>query len=194
MAANLQAILKPCRGEVKDGHEVLTLEEEEEEEEEKQQTLNTKRQKSLCNHVISILHEDGDKLPHHGLWSLITTTVSPYAEVEPWSTAYLTTPEVIGQCDASPTVTEEGLDDRERVFRHLLEASDDELGLPSRDEGSSSSVFEPALFPVDTIDNMDDLSLKNLASLEGLYWELEDETANYNAILQSELFLGRDEL
>lgn len=58
------------------------------------------------------------------------------------------------------------------VMRHLLEASDDELGIPNReDDGLKSGENFPFAF-----------------ADHGL-WELEDETANYYTVLQSELFM-----
>ncbi|KAL6953598.1 hypothetical protein U1Q18_029278 [Sarracenia purpurea var. burkii] len=64
---------------------------------------------------------------------------------------------------------ERGEGETERFMRRLLEASDDELGIPNRvgsgdDEGMNGG---------------DDLSL----------WELEDEAASYYTLFQSELFL-----
>lgn len=212
MAGDSTVVLKRQRKEVvEDEHEALTLTQLEAEELEKQQhqTLNTKRQKSSAssssssssspyNHIISFLDEEEEKLSHQDLSSLITTLqqeLSPSNSQADPSSAYSATSELIDRCDHVASVaTEEGLDDRERVFRHLLEASDDELGLPSRDEGTSSScsVSDPTLFSVIGNDDVHDSALTNLASLDGL-WELEDETANYYALLQSELFVERDE-
>lgn len=62
---------------------------------------------------------------------------------------------------------EEG--ERERVMRHLLEASDDELGIPNGEflvgEGVDGVALSDAL------------------------WELEDEAANYYTLFQSQLFM-----
>ncbi|KAK9050992.1 hypothetical protein SSX86_027617 [Deinandra increscens subsp. villosa] len=70
-------------------------------------------------------------------------------------------------------------DEKERVIRHLLEASDDELGIPSRvdvgdagDGGGGGGGCGD--FPVGLCDGL---------------WELEDEAANYYTLLQSELFM-----
>ncbi|KAK6159985.1 hypothetical protein DH2020_003366 [Rehmannia glutinosa] len=62
------------------------------------------------------------------------------------------------------------------VMRHLLEASDDELGIPnrSRDENDVEIFKSGENFP--------------FAFTDGL-WELEDEAANYYTVLQSELFM-----
>ncbi|KAG2708861.1 hypothetical protein I3760_05G212000 [Carya illinoinensis] len=68
-------------------------------------------------------------------------------------------------------------DDKERVIRHLLEASDDELGIPNREVGV---VYDG---DIDGFNGGDGLSL-----CDGL-WELEDEAANYYTLLQSELFM-----
>ena len=77
----------------------------------------------------------------------------------------------------------EGEDDKERVMRHLLEASDDELGIPSTSHSSDNGLmgFE------------EDYGFINggngFSSLCDELWELEDETANYYTLLQSDLFL-----
>ncbi|KAG6682588.1 hypothetical protein I3842_13G150500 [Carya illinoinensis] len=68
-------------------------------------------------------------------------------------------------------------DDKERVIRHLLEASDDELGIPNREVGV---VYDG---DIDGFNGGEGLSL-----CDGM-WELEDEAANYYTLLQSELFM-----
>ncbi|XAR56018.1 hypothetical protein NMG60_11036297 [Bertholletia excelsa] len=67
----------------------------------------------------------------------------------------------------------EGEDERERVMRHLLEASDDELGIPNTAAGDDDTVACGG----------------DAAALSDGLWELEDEVANYYALLQSELFM-----
>ncbi|KAK7309767.1 hypothetical protein RJT34_06760 [Clitoria ternatea] len=74
---------------------------------------------------------------------------------------------------------EEEESDKERVMRHLLQASDDELGIPSSGDGLLLG------FGDDGINSSGDL----FSSLCDKLWELEDERANYSALLQSELFL-----
>lgn len=61
------------------------------------------------------------------------------------------------------------------VMRHLLEASDDELGIPNREDNDVVGMKYGENFPFALSDH-------------GL-WELEDETANYYTVLQSELFM-----
>ncbi|KAI3818193.1 hypothetical protein L1987_11996 [Smallanthus sonchifolius] len=75
-------------------------------------------------------------------------------------------------------------DEKERVIRHLLEASDDELGIPSRVDGDGDGGGGGGGDDVAGGDYGEfsfDLS-------DGL-WELEDEAANYYTLLQSELFM-----
>nr|GEZ06702.1 hypothetical protein [Tanacetum cinerariifolium] len=81
--------------------------------------------------------------------------------------------------DNNPTRTGENAnennddeDEKERVIRHLLEASDDELGLPAVTKGGDD-VAEMSYYG-DICDGL---------------WELEDEVANYYTLLQSELFM-----
>ncbi|XP_071707117.1 uncharacterized protein [Rutidosis leptorrhynchoides] len=78
---------------------------------------------------------------------------------------------------------EEGNDEKESFIRHLLEASDDELGIPavdgvgdSGDGGGGDEIAGPGYrdYLLDLCDGL---------------WELEDEAANYYTLLQSELFM-----
>lgn len=194
-------VFKRQREDVEEEQETLTLNLEAEGEEGGGQPLNNKRQKSSSsssssyNHILSFLEEDEEKLTYQDLSSLITTLqqelISP-----PNSPIDLLTSSATSEFEpeVGSAASEEEVDNRERVFRHLLEASDDELGLPCRDDGTSSSsgVSESLLFTVNGGDEAEDLTMKNLTSLDGL-WELEDEAANYYAFMQSELFMERDE-
>ncbi|KAI3744515.1 hypothetical protein L1987_57598 [Smallanthus sonchifolius] len=86
-------------------------------------------------------------------------------------------------------------DDKESVIRHLLEASDDELGIPSRvvegggdgdgDGGGGGDGGDGGGGGGDEEVAGGDFSL---GLCDGL-WELEDEVANYYTLLQSELFM-----
>ncbi|XVF85953.1 hypothetical protein PTKIN_Ptkin17bG0159000 [Pterospermum kingtungense] len=76
---------------------------------------------------------------------------------------------------------EDNRDDKEQVIRHLLEASDDELGIPHREDGVVGvevGEFEQGF----------NNGGNGFALCDGL-WELEDEAANYYTLLQSELFM-----
>ncbi|KAK9935172.1 hypothetical protein M0R45_022284 [Rubus argutus] len=68
----------------------------------------------------------------------------------------------------------------ERVMRHLLEASDDELGIPHREVGNGFEDAEEEGFST--------FGDNGLSLCDGL-WELEDEAANYYTLVQSELFM-----
>ncbi|KAK1376486.1 Zinc finger CCHC domain protein [Heracleum sosnowskyi] len=78
-------------------------------------------------------------------------------------------------------------DEKESVIiRHLLEASDDELGLPNevsvdRTVSSGDEDFNGA-------DDDDEDKHNSSLFCDGL-WELEDEAANYYTLLQSQLFM-----
>ncbi|TKY58822.1 hypothetical protein E2542_SST15893 [Spatholobus suberectus] len=69
--------------------------------------------------------------------------------------------------------------DKEGVMRHLLEASDDELGIPNRGEGLLDGLGGDGFNGADMLSSISDW----------LLWELEDETANYCDLWQSQLFL-----
>ncbi|KAK7407360.1 hypothetical protein VNO78_09209 [Psophocarpus tetragonolobus] len=74
---------------------------------------------------------------------------------------------------------EEEESDKERVMRHLLQASDDELGIPNIVDDGIFGFGENGFNGGD-----------GFSPLCDKLWELEDERANYYAFLQSELFLG----
>ncbi|XP_004297314.1 PREDICTED: uncharacterized protein LOC101308457 [Fragaria vesca subsp. vesca] len=151
-----------------------------------------KRQKSY-NHILSLLDEDEEE-PTQDLNSLITTLQQEL------SSDALTNPDQLcitsdasdasegynssSSDSSSPSsssalfLKEEEESSVERVMRHLLEASDDELGIPHMEAGN---VFEDAEEVFSFGDN-------GLSLCDGL-WELEDEAANYYALVQSELFM-----
>ncbi|OAY61423.1 uncharacterized protein LOC110617927 [Manihot esculenta] len=163
-----------------------------------------KRHKSY-NHILSLLEEEEDE-PTQDLSSLITTLQQelssestfddPFscpttATVQENPTTAVTTsvedcPSSSSSSSSSSTLfKEDEEDDKERVIRHLLEASDDELGIPNREAVCSvEDVYGEALFSSgNEFNEVDGFSLCN-----GL-WEFEDANANYYALLQSELFL-----
>ncbi|CAA7031906.1 unnamed protein product [Microthlaspi erraticum] len=74
--------------------------------------------------------------------------------------------------------------DKEKVMKHLLEASDDELGIPNTEMGGSNYEM------INSETNQD--YVNGFSLLDGFgdgLWELEDEAANYYTLLQSELFM-----
>lgn len=162
----------------------------------------SKRHKSF-NHIVSLLDAEEEE-PNQDLSSLITTLQQelssdsnshsifdplsfPTAENDPESltTASSTMKDQnftsSSSSSSSPKVLskEDEGDDKERVIRHLLEASDDELGIPNREVGVGV-VYD---FGVEGLNGGDGYSF-----CDGL-WELEDEAANYYTLLQSELFM-----
>ena len=62
------------------------------------------------------------------------------------------------------------------VMRHLLEASDDELGIPNTTDENA----------VENFNGVEDLPF---AFTDHELWEFEDVAANYYTVLQSELFM-----
>ncbi|KAK3421923.1 hypothetical protein EUGRSUZ_G02516 [Eucalyptus grandis] len=149
-----------------------------------------KRQKSYKD-IISLLEEEED-VPGQDLSSLITSLQQELASVssDPLAaSAEEAGPEATSSSASSASPAGEGGgeggDERERVMRRLLEASDDELGLPSRD---SSEVGDG----VGTEEGDDGLcgsvggGQGSIDLWEGLVWELEDEATNHCALLQSE--------
>ncbi|KAK8686799.1 hypothetical protein V6N13_125816 [Hibiscus sabdariffa] len=160
----------------------------------------TKRLKSY-NHILSLLEAEEDE-PNQDLSSLITTlqrelssdsvlddtlfypatdTLETQQENPRPATPTETTAPVTGAAEdytsATSSLKEDGgnQDDKEQVIRHLLQASDDELGIPNRED-----VLE--------LEQGSDNGGTGFALCDRL-WELEDEAANYYTLLQSELFL-----
>ncbi|KAK8508157.1 hypothetical protein V6N13_055610 [Hibiscus sabdariffa] len=164
---------------------------------------DTKRHKSY-NHILSLLEAEEDE-PTQDVSSLITTlqhhlssdsildlpfppSQPPTPPLKPGGQENLPT-----MADTDSTVTIQDYttppssfkgdedyrdDDKEQVIRHLLEASDDELGIPNREEGVVGVEFDGGF----------NNGGNGLALCDGL-WELEDEAANYYTLLQSELFM-----
>ncbi|XP_048136352.1 uncharacterized protein LOC115726496 [Rhodamnia argentea] len=127
---------------------------------------------SYPHNILSFLDDqlDDGQISSQDLSSLISALQDELAsESEP---NIPSEPELASPSSSSPGEESDGDEDKEKVFRHLLVASDDELGLPSREgEGPEAGA-----------------SGVELLSCDGL-WELEDEAANYYTLLQSELFM-----
>ncbi|KAK7274799.1 hypothetical protein RIF29_15898 [Crotalaria pallida] len=81
-------------------------------------------------------------------------------------------------CFSSPNALNEE-DDRERIMKHLLHASDDELGIPN--------TGDDGLLDFGELDGFK--SGDGFPSICDELWKFEDEAANYYALMQSELFL-----
>ncbi|KAK9675843.1 hypothetical protein RND81_11G035600 [Saponaria officinalis] len=147
-----------------------------------------KRQKSYKD-IITLLEEDGDE-PNDDLSSLISTL-----QEEIISSTSGSDPICAGSTEPDPVHYESGSGGEEgveEVMRHLLEASDDELGIPNtfhddnnKNNGQEMDGFDEVVGHVDGGDLL-------FAVGEGL-WEFEDHEANnyyeYNDLLQSEIFM-----
>lgn len=166
-------------------------EEEEEDYNEYEENVN-KRHKSSSpsyNQILSILEEEEDESNQDYMLdifqSLQQELSSDSAAVDPLQ---ISSASSVAEADhqsggsavsvsCSPCSKEdddqEEDDDSVRMMRHLLEASDDELGLPNRSESGDEEI------------NSGD---KHLFLGDGL-WEFEDVAANYYTLLQSELFM-----
>ncbi|XWS34073.1 hypothetical protein CRYUN_Cryun21dG0007800 [Craigia yunnanensis] len=163
----------------------------------------TKRHKSY-NHILSLLEAEEDE-PNQDLSSLITTLqqeLSSDSVLDDPLPCPTTTLETDREYPTSTTIAaannarttfddytsatsslkedEDHQDDKEQVIRHLLEASDDELGIPNREHDIGIEVVE--------FEEGYNNGGNGFALCDGL-WELEDEAANYYTLLQSELFM-----
>ncbi|KAL2542994.1 hypothetical protein Adt_03972 [Abeliophyllum distichum] len=150
---------------------------------------NSKRHKSY-NNILSILDEEQEENdPNQDLSAIFSTlqqelstttfdldplpSNASEAELDNHQDAAVatTTNTTSGGGECSPKEEEEE-DDRIKVIRHLLEASDDELGIPNTNK----------------VEEINSVNYNAFASFDG-FWELEDEAANYYTVLQSELFM-----
>ncbi|XP_073299894.1 uncharacterized protein [Primulina huaijiensis] len=159
---------------------------------------NTKRHKPY-NTILSLLEEEEDEtqptpeLPSEDLSAMFTTLqqeLSSSTAFDDFDFVPCTAVEVADiaahhqkstESSTSAVCSPRSGDGEEKedegaksVIRHLLEASDDELGIPNR-EDNDVGLKSGENFPFAFTDH-------------GL-WELEDETANYYTVLQSELFM-----
>lgn len=147
---------------------------------------DTKRHKSY-NHILSILEQEEDE-PSEDLLDIFQIlqqelSSSDSSAVDDPLQISASAPEADHQSggsaaseSSSPSSKEDDdeEDDKVRMMRHLLEASDDELGLPNRLESGEEEI--------NSVENPFFLG-------DGLLWELEDDAANYYTLLQSELFM-----
>lgn len=150
----------------------------------------TKRHKpSSYNHILSLLDEAEEEEPAQGLSSLMTSlqhelssddsVPCPNTNDDQESSNPITSSP--SSSSSSSSKQEDEFDDKESVMRHLLEASDDELGIPSMEaSGANNSSIDS--------DEVGISSADCLTLCDGL-WDLEDEAANYYTLLQSQLFM-----
>ncbi|TYH90969.1 hypothetical protein ES332_A13G085500v1 [Gossypium tomentosum] len=166
----------------------------------------TKRHKSY-NHILSLLEVEEDERSQD-LSPLITTlqqqlssdsvSDAPFPLCEPATPSpsnpdkeTATTALSLEDCtSATCSLKEDDEDDKVQVIRHLLEASDDELGIPNREDGDGdgSGGGSDVGFEVFELEEGFNNGGNGFALCDGL-WELEDEAANYYTLLQSELFM-----
>ncbi|KAH6805283.1 hypothetical protein C2S51_030114 [Perilla frutescens var. frutescens] len=136
---------------------------------------NSKRQKPY-NNILSLLDEEEENEEQNQDLSAIFTTLQQ--ELSSTTAASF-------DFDSRPLTTEDdsrrhqnGEEDEgvKSVMRHLLEASDDELGIPNYTEENNNVQIK----------SDENISLNFFYN--GL-WEFEDVAANYYTVLQSELFM-----
>lgn len=156
--------------------------------------LESSKRHKPYNHILSLLETEELEDSSEDLSPLITALQQEITNSSTDSDALLnqhndlnitnTTNNNLDDCSSSTTqyssgIVEEHDHHKEGVIRHLLEASDDELGIPNKGDGVLLDQFGEDGF------NGGDM----FASICDGLWELEDETANYYDLLQSQLFL-----
>ncbi|KAK6931209.1 hypothetical protein RJ641_003002 [Dillenia turbinata] len=141
---------------------------------------------SSYNHILSILEAENEEESNQDLSSLMTSLQQELSSSDSFPASFPENPSSVSlsatsDANLSNVVAskEDEEEDKERVIRHLLEASDDELGIPNIEVRSNGD---------------DEVGLNAGDGFGGFgfgdgFWELEDEAANYYTLLQSELFM-----
>ncbi|KAL3636265.1 hypothetical protein CASFOL_020812 [Castilleja foliolosa] len=127
------------------------------------------------NTILSLLDEE-DEEQNQDLSAIFTTLQQ---EITSSASFGFESPQFTAEDDRKT----DGEDGVESVMRHLLEASDDELGIPSTEEDYNNININFNEIRA----NDDDLGFANF--FDNGIWELEDVAANYYTLLQSELFM-----
>uniref|UniRef100_A0A1J3F9L7 Uncharacterized protein n=1 Tax=Noccaea caerulescens TaxID=107243 RepID=A0A1J3F9L7_NOCCA len=154
----------------------------------------TKRQKpssssSSYNQDLCLLVDaEAQNEADNDLTSLITTLQQEISTEEQNAAVFESPALSSSSCSSSSSSCaskeDEYESDKEKVMKHLLEASDDELGIPNTEIGGSNYEM------INSETNQD--YVNGFSLLDGFgdgLWELEDEAANYYTLLQSELFM-----
>ncbi|KAJ0247588.1 hypothetical protein HA466_0160280 [Hirschfeldia incana] len=156
-----------------------------EEETNKRQKPSSSSSSSYNDQILSLLN-DSDELnqPNNDLTSCIISLQQDISsDDQNGAVSEVSNVENSSSCVSSK---EDDVDEenKEKVMQHLLEASDDELGLPNNEFGESNYEMIKNEISQDYVygDNL-------LDGFGDAFWELEDEAANYYALLQSQLFL-----
>lgn len=153
-------------------------------------TQDEKRYKSchqiLSSNILEQEHEE-EEVSSQDLSALLTTLQQEFSaplpghnpeEAGPYhQTVDSGTSECSPSSNSVVSKEDEEDDEKERMIRHLLQASDDELGIPNRVDSGDEEFNGPL-----------DLLHNPFPLCDGL-WELEDEAANYYTLLQAELFM-----
>ncbi|KAJ4974435.1 hypothetical protein NE237_007609 [Protea cynaroides] len=188
----------------------LKRQREETQVEEEGEIEKTKRLRPY-HHILSILEDEEEELLQDDLSSLMTTLqqeLSPdsrslSSNPEPHSSSHPLPETTAGPVDSPTTIAATGNNDKEHgeeqkestIIRHLLEASDDELGIPQtqirlQTEDEDYSIIHDGGIQFGGINNSEAGTTISLFDVHNGLWDFEDfETAHYYNFLQSELFM-----
>ncbi|KAL0385755.1 UNVERIFIED_CONTAM: hypothetical protein Sradi_2969800 [Sesamum radiatum] len=147
----------------------------------------TSKRHKPYNTILNLLEqEEDDAEPSQDLSAIFTTLqqeLSSSTSCDSSTTTFdfdsLPTTAAVEQPDPTHQATAVEDDGVKSVMRHLLEASDDELGIPNRRDEIENNV--------EILNSVENFPF-GFTEHKGL-WELEDEAANYYTVLQSELFM-----
>ncbi|XP_047323125.1 uncharacterized protein LOC124926861 [Impatiens glandulifera] len=141
-----------------------------------------KRRKSY-NQILSFLDEEDQDDSNQDVSSIFTTLQRELS----FDSDPITQPDKLLQPDNQDIGAAK--EDEDRLLKRLLEATDDELGLPTGPvTGQNNDDHDDGLLVMDGGDDEFGLMSSSCGGGGGL-WELEDEAANYYTWFQSELFM-----
>ncbi|GAA0141684.1 hypothetical protein LIER_02771 [Lithospermum erythrorhizon] len=134
-----------------------------------------------CNQIIPSLDEDVEEFNPENFSEIFTILQEELSTSDSNFNNFVASPNShqehkTSACDSIQTSKDDEKEDDDKydnVMKHLLEASDDELGLPNVEENGDAEINGRDFpFPL------------NLG-----WWEFEDEAANYYAMMQPEFLL-----
>lgn len=106
---------------------------------------HTKKERPYDDIILSLLEDDEDVPSNQDLSSFITS-LQRELDNTPADISTSSSASSLANKEDTNEAVEEDEEDKERLMRRLLEASDDELGLPSRDDDSGEFGWGEGIF------------------------------------------------
>lgn len=152
----------------------------EEETNKRQKPSSSSSSSSSYDQILCLLEDSDEQNQHNNDLTSFVNALQQEISSDYQNAVVSRTFNVEDSCVSSKEEEVEDDNNKEKVMQHLLEASDDELGIPNTDFGESNyeKINEDYVYGDSLLDGFGDA-----------FWELEDEAANYYTLLQSELFM-----